>query len=558
MRSERRRMNALIDRYRRVIIHLAPRLVVWLGMLAAVVLLALGEVIAGSLVALAATLVTLAGRLFSDDGDRHLVVRAALASAVGATLVAAHIPAWAAVTSTAALLGALAAESTIDHVTRPALRAWNLPGHRPSTAGRAPEPIFIAGSLSLAVLTLGPLGPPAAALPALVVALLLGGVLFAARQLFRVRRHLPEREIRAALTGYAPSYYLYFNGTAAAGYQVTMWLPYLARTGERGAVVIRDPRFARAALSLTELPVILAKSVGSLEYAVVPSLRAFFYVNNDQKNVHGVRFSELTHVHLGHGDSDKPASYAASFGMFDQIFVAGQAAIDRFAQHGVAIPREKFVLVGRPQVEDIEVRGAGGEVANPVVLYAPTWRGGLEDSLFGSLRYGERIVAELLAAGATVLFRPHPYSWRDAESRVLIGRIDAMLAADAARPHARSGYTSARTVFACMNSSDAMITDVSSVASDYLYSNKPFALTDTGVVDDLEAAYPLARAAVLLPVGGDFSAALADLLGQDSRRVVRAEVRRYYLGDWPPEEYAGVFVAAARAAITRGARAHQS
>lgn len=552
-------MKSLFERYRRVIVRLWPRLLVWLAMLVAVVLLALGQVTAGAWLALATALAILVGRLVQVDADRHLVARAALATASGFTLAGQAGTAWAAALATVLLLGALAGESTVDHVTRPGLRAWNLPGHRPSIVGRAPEPMFLAVTTALTVPAFGLLGLPAPVVAVVVAVVVLAGLVVATRELVRVRRHLPEREIREALTEYAPSWYLYFSGTAPASYQLSMWLPYLARTGERGAVVIRDPRFARAALAVTDLPVVLAKSVESLEYAVVPSMRACFYVNNDYKNVHGIRFAELTHVHLGHGDSDKPASYSATFGMFDKIFVAGQAAIDRFAEHGVLIPREKFVLVGRPQVEDVAVADpALGPAEHPVVLYAPTWRGGLEDSLFGSLRHGERIVSALLDAGATVWFRPHPYSWRDADSRVQIARIDALLAADGSRPHAGSAVTAKRTIFACMNASDAMVADVSSVASDYLYSNKPFALTDTGVVDDLVAAYPLARAAILLPVAGDLSAPLGDLLGEDSRKAVRAEVRRYYLGDWPPEEYPGVFVAAARAALTQTAPVRKS
>jgi hypothetical protein len=37
--------------------------------------------------------------------------------------------------------------------------------------------------------------------------------------------------------------------------------------------------------------------------------------------------------------------------IYDLIFTAGQAGIDRYARHGVSIPAEKFRIVGRPQVE---------------------------------------------------------------------------------------------------------------------------------------------------------------------------------------------------------------
>jgi hypothetical protein len=545
-------MSRLVDRYRRVLGHLLPRATVWLLTLVAITLLLVGPAGFGAALAVVALAATVWWRLTAVGADRQLVARTSLA--VVAAVVAARADGWSwpLLCCLAVLLLGLMAEPTVAHATRPALRVSGLPGFSLPPLARVPEPLFLGCSAGVAVLTLGAAGLALPVALALAVAATLLGLAVATYQLLRERTHTTERAVRAALTELAPAYCLYYNGISHGAYQVRMWLPYLQRTGRTGMLVIRDPRFFAAAAALGELPVVLARSVESLEYLAVPSMGAFFYVNNDAKNANGVRFGGVTHVHLGHGDSDKPASYSATTAMFDQIFVAGQAGVDRFAQHGVLVPREKFVLVGRPQVEHIEVRPPDAQLSeHPVVLYAPTWRGSIGDSLFGSLRHGERIVAALVAAGATVWFRPHPYSARDAESRVLISRIDALLAADATRAHRTSAATAAMTVFDCINASDALVTDVSSVASDYLYSNKPFAITDTGVVADLVAEYPLARAAVLLPVAdGDLTAAVADLLGPDSRRQVRAETRSYYLGDWPPEEYADVFVAAATRAMT--------
>lgn len=543
-------MKPLLARYRRVLVHLLPRLAGWVAALPATLLLLAGPVLAGAGLAVLALVAVTWLRLAAVGADRQLVARAALTVAAGTALARAGGWTWPLLLALVVLLGALMAEPTVANATRPALRAHGLPGLALPIAARVPEPLFLGTSAGVAALVLGTLGVHLTTAVTLAIVATLAGFTLACVQLVRERRHASESAIQAALAELAPRYALYYSGTADGTYQVRMWLPHLQRTGERGVLVVRDPRFLAVATGLSSLPVVLARTVESLEYVTVPGLRTFFYVNNDAKNVNGVRFAGITHVHLGHGDSDKPASYSATFGMFDRIFVAGQAAVDRFTQHGVLVPREKFVLTGRPQVEDIEVRAPDAAMPeHPVVLYAPTWRGGLEDSLFGSLRHGERIVAALLAAGATVWFRPHPYSARDAESRVQIGRIDALLAADPTRPHAPSTSTATRSVNACMNASDAMVTDISSVASDYLYSNKPFALTDTGRLDDLEGTYPLARAAVLLPASGDLAGGLADLLGADSRRAVRAELRRYYLGDWPPEEYPAVFVAAARAAM---------
>jgi hypothetical protein len=548
-------MAALLERYRRVLQHLVPRAIAWVGGLLALFLLLAGSPLVGALLAGATVAFVAAWRTVRIGADRHLVVRTALAAGLGVAIAREAGWSWTVLGVVIAITAFAMAEPMIGHATRPALEAHGLPGFRPAATARLREPVFLAGCIAVALLALGVAGIPMEPVAAIVGLTLLVGLAVAGQQLVATRRHAPEQAIRTALQALAPRYCLYFNGTPYAAYQVRMWLPYLQRTGESGVLVIRDPRFLPTALEISDLPVVLARSVESLAYVVVPSVGAVFYVNNDAKNSNGVRYTAVTHVHLGHGDSDKPASYAASTAMFDRIFVAGQAGVDRFAEHGVLVPTEKFELVGRPQVEGIEVRDTDAEVPTaPVVLYAPTWRGSLEDSLFGSLRAGERIVRALLAAGATVIFRPHPYSLRDAESRALITQIDDVLSAATDRPNVQSTASARLSIFDCINASDAMVTDISSVASDYLYSNKPFAITDSGD-GDLRKDYRVARAATLLPLDAtDLSVAVAELLGPDTLRAERTEVRTYYLGAWPPQEYPDVFVAAARAVMAGGPR----
>ena len=102
-----------------------------------------------------------------------------------------------------------------------------------------------------------------------------------------------------------------------------------------------------------EVPVIYRPTLRSLEEVVVPSMRAAFYVNNAVRNTHFVERRELVHVWLNHGDSEKPACYNPVHAIYDLLFAAGQAGIDRYARHGVDIARSKFEIVGRPQVERI-------------------------------------------------------------------------------------------------------------------------------------------------------------------------------------------------------------
>ncbi len=364
----------------------------------------------------------------------------------------------------------------------------------------------------------------------------------------RQRRQLP-----LAVADYAPEIVVYTSRPDDASYQVRMWLPYLERAGLRILVVARNKVPAAALAEVTDLPVVEARRMSDLESLVVPSLRAAFYVNASSGNGAFVRFQHLTHVYLGHGDSDKPPSYNPTHAMYDQVFAAGPAAIRRYAAHGVRIPEEKFQVVGRPQVEGVRpaVR-AVADTADPVVLYAPTWRGHVEETLFYSLPRGEEIVSALLTRGATVMFRPHPFNYDFPDDAAAVRAVQALLESDARRtgrahvwgPAAESD----RDVFDCVNDSDAMVSDVSAVVSDYLFSGKPFAMVAVpSEPAAFTAEFPIAAASYV--VRGDLTNLddqLAQLLGPDPIAAQRLALRSDYLGDFAAEGYADVFVQAVR------------
>ena len=200
----------------------------------------------------------------------------------------------------------------------------------------------------------------------------------------RLRRLVPR-----AVAAYAPDFVVYTSRPDDASYQVMMWLPYLQRAGLRFIIIARNARPAAALAELTDVPVVEARGIADLDALVVPSLKAAFYVNASSGNGALVRFQHLTHIYLGHGDSDKPPSYNPTHAMYDQIFAAGPAATRRYAAHGVRIPAEKFTIVGRPQVENVKQSTTPiADVPEPTVLYAPTWRGHVEETMLYSLPTG--------------------------------------------------------------------------------------------------------------------------------------------------------------------------
>jgi hypothetical protein len=383
----------------------------------------------------------------------------------------------------------------------------------------------------------------------LVVAVVIGDGLLRLKS-----RRSAERMLPKVLASYAPTFLLYWDAPPGSSHQIAMWLPYLSRLNRPYFVVLRTPDTFADAVALASVPVLVRRYVSELDVLITPTLQTVFFVNTAPTNAHMVHYLGINQIQLNHGDSDKAPSYRRVFRMYDKNFVAGQAAIDRFANNGVVVPRDAFEIVGRPQVEGVKVQEcpiATREV--PRVLYAPTWYGYLEDSRYSSLPIGAKIVQALLDRGCVVVFRPHPWIWRTPNLASASRDIDELIATDAARtgrahifgPAAMSG-----NILDTFNQVDALISDVSSVIPDFLYSEKPFALTLMApemTTRELSADFPLARAGYLLsPDLSNLDVVLQQLLADDPAWSRRRELKTYYLGDFPAESYADGFLAAAR------------
>ena len=453
----------------------------------------------------------------------------------------------------AILVGSIVVEPFVARATRfrvpIAVRLPNLPTRR-SLRDLGPLAVAASAVATIAGLLLAALGASSwwwavisllAVAPVAVLAVDGRSKIVLAR---RLRRLVPR-----AVAAYAPDFVVYTSRPDDASYQMMMWLPYLQRAGLRFIIIARNAVPAAALAELTDVPVVEARGIADLDALVVPSLKAAFYVNASSGNGALVRFQHLTHIYLGHGDSDKPPSYNPTHAMYDQIFAAGPAATRRYAAHGVRIPSEKFTIVGRPQVENVKQSTTRiADVPEPTVLYAPTWRGHVEETMLYSLPLGERIVSALLARGATVIFRPHPFSYDFPDDAATIARINSLLEADrrkTGRPHLWGAAAEKdRSILDCINDSDAMVSDVSSVVSDYLFSGKPFAMI--AVPAEPEAfvvEYPVARASYVIRADlADLDAQLEKMLGDDPLAGQRADIRADYLGDFPADNYAAAFV----------------
>ncbi|MBE9640518.1 CDP-glycerol glycerophosphotransferase family protein [Salipiger mangrovisoli] len=310
---------------------------------------------------------------------------------------------------------------------------------------------------------------------------------------------------------------------------VAMWRAPMDSVERGWFTILREPaqlpHFRAEALS----PALLARSPADLRACMTPELRAVFYANNGQLNRQMIAAnSNVTHVQLLHGDSDKPPSYSPLTRNYDQVFVAGQVAIDRYSAHGVDIPRERFRVVGRPQVAAIEPRDRSGAIAK--LVYMPTWRGFYEDTQFSSLDRAAQIIERIAARHPSVeiIFKPHPMSYKDPEWRTYQTAIRKAL-----RGSGRFA-DDAETPFDLYNAADVLITDISSVMIDFLYSGRPLLVIDPPSLAERQLwQFPTLAAAYRVRADlADLDERLALAAGDDPRGAERLAMRTACFGDW--------------------------
>ncbi|MBO3745105.1 CDP-glycerol glycerophosphotransferase family protein [Streptosporangiaceae bacterium NEAU-GS5] len=338
-----------------------------------------------------------------------------------------------------------------------------------------------------------------------------------------VRRSAPltdrERLVGVAndqVVAYQPEVLLYFSGPASAAYQVNMWLPALERAPRRVLVVLRERDTLRA-IGPTTLPVVcLPSGVDLMNFSGLATARVALYASNVGNNIHLLRDPRFRSVFIGHGDSDKEASFNPFTRVYDEVWVAGPAGRERYAKAGVRI--SEIVEVGRPQLAGIRAEGPGLET--PSVLYAPTWEGWTDDLFHTSITtMGPALIEALTRLPVRILYRPHPLTGhRDPRARAAHRAILELL---------REGDLVADgPIHEAFNACDALISDVSSVVADFLASGKPYVVTNVAGLPEerFRERYPTASAAYLMSPGLDEMPMLLDLLADDplaeSRRVL--------------------------------------
>ncbi|KAA1423691.1 CDP-glycerol--glycerophosphate glycerophosphotransferase [Mumia zhuanghuii] len=271
---------------------------------------------------------------------------------------------------------------------------------------------------------------------------------------------------------------LYFADGPENLYQLHQWDRVLAALPWPVVVIVSRPDTGRRVLAETSLPVYFAPGSTYLEDLLAHgTLKTVLYVNHLPLNFRMLRFASPVHVHLGHGESDKDSSVTNQNKAYDRVLVAGPAARERVAGalrefDDAAHVRE----VGRPQL-DLDYPGAPDwpDDGTTRVLYAPTWEGDRASMAYGSVAsHGVALVSSLVADPRyRVIYRPHPRTGvQDPAYAAADRRIRALLSEHGERHLVDVGPYGWQWAFA-----DVCVTDLSSVAYDWLATAKPMLVT---------------------------------------------------------------------------------
>lgn len=395
------------------------------------------------------------------------------------------------------------------------------------------EAVALAGA-ALAGQTFGLPLPYLAGLIALVAA----GVTVRTFRGLLGRATADAQALLADLAAADPRYLVHVSlGAEHSRYIVNQWLPALDATPTNGLLAVREASQLRP-LRATRVPVVYVPSPRQLEQVTLPSVRAALYLAYGEKNAHLLRDPRLTHVMLLHGDSDKATSANAQVRGFGEIWVAGQAAIDRYRTAGLDLPEDRFVVIGRPQVEPLLApRPTAGQ--RPVLFYAPTFEGYYAETAYSSLdSMGPAMIRRLLTGfpQLQIWFKPHPASGvARASMLAAIVEIEGMLAGG---DHVVVDRRPDLTLTDCLIRADVLLSDISSVESDFLATGRPVLVTNPAGLppEAFHAAYPSQRGCYLVNPGLDgFDAAVADAFGADPLRAEREALVGHLLGTRHPQ-----------------------
>jgi len=257
------------------------------------------------------------------------------------------------------------------------------------------------------------------------------------------------------------------------------WVGEFISSKEEFSILIRDLALYKWAINkYPYLNIIYAKNPTDVENVLnkLPFLKAIYYFSNTGNLIHTLRYNIYQHIFLGHGDSDKAASAHKFFRVYDEIWVAGQAHIDRFKNAEFKTAHIDFIKVGRPNLKHIVKNTVNKEdklnEQISKITYFPTWEGTYEENNYSSAHLSVILLSEVQRKlNCKISAKYHPVTGaRD----VTLKNINSSLQEEFAdRAYMLDVAEKSTPISNLITGSDAFICDISAVVSECISSLSP-------------------------------------------------------------------------------------
>ncbi|MDP1370054.1 CDP-glycerol glycerophosphotransferase family protein [Acinetobacter lwoffii] len=196
---------------------------------------------------------------------------------------------------------------------------------------------------------------------------------------------------------------------------LNFWLPYFTEVIENTLILVRNKDLYNWVLDFyPRWNVAYAKEYTDID-KLLPKFKQIshmYYSSNTGNTIHTLKYNEIIHVFLGHGDSDKSASAHKYFRVYDEVWVSGQAHIDRFKNAGFQVNEMIFRKVGRPALRSILSNNKKHwlERMELSFLYLPTWEGVYEESNYSSIHFSADLLklVRSISPVASINAKLHP------------------------------------------------------------------------------------------------------------------------------------------------------
>lgn len=193
--------------------------------------------------------------------------------------------------------------------------------------------------------------------------------------------------------------------------QLIPWIPVFSESGNNFLILVRNIElFKLLEKKYPWLHIAYAKRVVDIDalFKQLPETITVFYPSSTGNNIHLVRLNHLNHIFIGHGDSDKAASAHKALRLYDEIWTAGQAHIDRFKKSEFYTGHMKFLKVGRPNLQKI-LNNSDNLNGKAHILYLPTWEGIVEEANYSSTHISGQIIKAITNCNENILtIKYHP------------------------------------------------------------------------------------------------------------------------------------------------------